>query len=159
MEGNWDKTEKSNEGTGEIQIENRKSKIENPEALHPAPVFYDEGRKRWPWFVRGAATGLTVIILGCCLLVISLFALRFMPRVPLPRVVLDRDFGNLEPGLSDHERRKMVYIQKQTFPKEAQTVKQEDDRRARLRLERRMKAEAFARSVRSNPRLLGAQNN
>ena len=45
---------------------------------------------------------------------VSLFALRFMPHVPLPKVNLDRDIGNLEPGLKDYQRHKQAFIQKRT---------------------------------------------
>ena len=48
-----------------------------PQQSHP--IFYDERRRRWPWFLRGAITGLALIIAGTVMLVIGLIALPLMP--------------------------------------------------------------------------------
>ena len=82
----------------------------SPEHSLHRPVFYDAERKRLPFFISGAALALSLFSLGFGALLISLFALRFMPHAPLPKVNYDRDVGNLDPGLKDYLGAKKQFI-------------------------------------------------
>ena len=124
----------------------------------PRPVFYDEERRRWPFFVSAAAIGLALLALGVGALVVSLFALQFMPHTPLPKVNHDRDVGNLEPGLKDYRRNKQAFIRMKTeqalqIPK----IRDADATREAVRRARKQRATEFERNASVNPSLVAAQ--
>jgi poly-beta-1,6 N-acetyl-D-glucosamine synthase len=131
-----------------------------PEPALPRPVFYDEERRRWPFFISAAAMGLSLLLLGVGALLVSLFALRFMPHAPLPKVNLDRDIGNLEPTLKDYQRHKQAFIQKRTEQVlQIPTIRAADETRESVRNERRKRAREFEQIVSVNPGLVAAQSN
>ena len=112
------------------------------------PVFYDSGRRRWPWVRRGLITGLFLIGAGAILLVVSLIALPLMPRNALPRVAVIRDFGHLEPALVDHDHRQMAFKQAQE-----ETKRQElQEKFLRDRTERRRKDAARRAGLPAGPK-------
>ena len=77
-----------------------------PAEVHiAAPVFYDDQRRRWSWFLRIAIPALLLLITGVVLFVVSLIARPLMPETALPRVSEVRDFGNPEPLLDEHGKR------------------------------------------------------
>lgn len=121
------------------------------------PIFYDEGRKRWPLFITLLRIVLTISAIGGCMLVVSLFALRFMPPVHLPKVNLDRDVGNLEPGVKDHERRRQAFLQKRIEQKlQVPRIQNADANRAAILQERTRRATEF---VSRAPAVLSTQMN
>ena len=129
-----------------------------PEPKLPAtplnPVFFDVNRKRWPLFVRIAGALLTVAGIGFMTLIASLFALRYMPIVPLPKVKQDFEFRSLEGNLNDRERHKLKFVQKvdeQILKKEVQEIQQTDQKRTLERKDRVKKANDFLQFVSSNP--------
>jgi poly-beta-1,6 N-acetyl-D-glucosamine synthase len=102
------------------------------------PVFYDERRRRWPWFVRVALIALGLFSVGLILLIISLIALPLMPPTSLPRAQVVHDVGNADPILTDRELRKMDYRQqkeKKQLRTLVETANQARRRRDRLAAE------------------------
>lgn len=99
------------------------------------PVFYDEQRSRWPWFVRGAATAFTVFLVGVVLLIVSIVALPLMPRIPLPKAAIETDRGTpLDVALTNRDRSKLGFVQnreKQQLQK--LKAKNDTDKAKRLR--------------------------
>ncbi|HLJ53567.1 MAG TPA: polysaccharide deacetylase family protein [Chthonomonadaceae bacterium] len=114
----------------------------------PRPVFYDEERRRWPYFVSAAAVGMALLTLGLGGLLLSLFALRFMPHPALPKRNYDRDVGNLEPGLKAYQQLKQQFIQNKAdkalnIPK----LRAADALREAIRHDRRIRATDFERKA------------
>lgn len=103
------------------------------------PVFYDEQRRRWPWFIRGAVTGLALIVVGAVMLIISLIAIPLMPPTRLPRLAPERDFGNANPALSDAKLRAMGFKQAQ----EKGSLRNFHEQRRFTRLRRSVEANKF----------------
>lgn len=104
------------------------------------PVFYDIRRRRWPWFVSGAITGLFLSFVGVLLLIVSVLALKMMPSAPLPKVTLARDIGNLEPILNNYDQGRLAF----KLNKEKKQVTQSLSLEARKKIERQLRAAAFA---------------
>ncbi|HZO89829.1 MAG TPA: polysaccharide deacetylase family protein [Chthonomonadaceae bacterium] len=94
------------------------------------PVFYDERRRRWPWFLRAALAASLLFAVGLILLIISLIALPLMPRTPLPKVAVPLDLGNPDPLLNDHERRQLGFKQGQDKQRLSQLVQKWNKRKA-----------------------------
>ncbi len=88
-----------------IENERGPEAVADPAAVHfreadASPVFFDERRRRWPWFLRGAVIALLVFTAGAIMLLVSIFALPLMPRSPLPKEAPILDTGNADPTLS-----------------------------------------------------------
>ncbi|HEV2471677.1 MAG TPA: polysaccharide deacetylase family protein [Chthonomonadales bacterium] len=109
--------------------------------LPPPPVFYDEERTRWRWFLRIFVPVAFLAATAFLLLIVSLLALPLMPRTMLPRVAPSRNVSNMQPLLTDHERRQMGYKQ----AKEKGRLRQLMAVQRRKRVERRKRAAAFVR--------------
>ncbi len=120
------------------------------------PVFFDAKKLRWPLFVRLTALLLTVAGLGVLTLIASLFALRYMPIVPLPKVSQDYEFGSLEGNLNDRERGKFKQkifknADEQLLNKDIQKIQLTDQKRTLERRDRVQKAKEFLQLVSANP--------
>ena len=72
------------------------------------PIFYTENGRRWFWFSRVGGIGLLIASGGVLLLIASVFALPFLPRSPLPRVVDAKDLiTNPEVALGERDHRQL----------------------------------------------------
>lgn len=115
---------------------------ERIQALKSVPVFFDEQRNRWPWFLRGISILSIILSAGAILFVISLFALQILPRVSLPKEVQDREPGMLESAMTDHGHRQAEFVRR----KEDRLTRQEKLRiaEARKQLDKRREARRIA---------------
>src|SRR6185437_14745967 len=118
------------------------------EGMLPRPVFYDEERRRWPYFMSAAAIGMALLSLGVGALLASLFALRFMPHAPLPKVNVDRDVGNREPGLAEYRAQKKEFIKKSAEKTlNIRKLHEADAAREAIRHDRRRRASEFEKKA------------
>ena len=99
------------------------------------PIFYDEHRKRWPWFLRAAITVGALAGAGLIVLLLSLIAVPLMPPTQLPHVAPERDLGNADPPLNDYALRKLDTKQK-SETKDLKRLNAERDRRRQARRQR-----------------------
>ncbi len=107
-----------------------------------APVFFDENRRRWPWFMRASISVAGLVGLGALALVVSLIAVPLMPPPHLPRVAPVREVGNADPPLSDYSLRKLDVRQSH----EARDLKRLNAERDKRRQARRAQAELFLKT-------------
>ncbi|MDE2207496.1 MAG: polysaccharide deacetylase family protein, partial [Armatimonadetes bacterium] len=103
------------------------------------PVFFDAHSRRWPLVVRLGVPVALLVAAATVTLLVSAFAVVFMPRSPLPRVQIVSDIGNMEPILGEHTRRKLAFAQ----ARDVQRLKVLQAREARAKRTRARKAQAF----------------
>lgn len=122
------------------------------ETVHTNPVFYDQRRLRWRWFLRVMAIASLFASAATCLLIVSLIALPLLPRTHLPKAMVVKDYGNLEPVLTEHQRRAADFAQR----KERVRLHQLQEARRQKITERQRRAAAFVQQLAASVAARGA---